>query len=73
MSSVRTLEDKEFQYLSVTSEKWLNIKEVSVKYLRTYLMEMKSIGTTLIGLEQTANSVQLDKMEFPKNSLLLLG
>ena len=67
------MEEKEFQYLSVTSEKWLNIKEVAVKYLKTYLMEMKSCGYVLIGLEQTANSVQLHKFEFPQNSLLLLG
>ena len=34
---------------------------------------MKCNGYTLIGLEQTANSLQLNKYTFPKKSLLVLG
>ena len=73
VGSIRYLEEKDFRHLSVTAEKWLNVKEVSFKYLKTYLMEMKYCGYVLVGLEQTANSVQLNEFEFPKNSLLLLG
>lgn len=73
VGSIRYIEEKVFQHLSVTAEKWLNVKEVSLKYLKTYLMEMKYCGYVLIGLEQTANSIQLNKFEFSKNSLLLLG
>lgn len=73
VGSIRHLEDKNFQTLSVTSEKWLNIKEVPFKYLKTYLLEMKYNGYCLIGLEQTANSVQLNEFSFPRNSLLILG
>lgn len=71
--SIRSMDDKEFQTLSVTAEKWLNVKEVPVRYLNIYLKEMKACGYVLIGLEQTANSMRLDKFEFPANSLLLLG
>jgi tRNA guanosine-2'-O-methyltransferase len=73
LGSLKYLEDKTFQSLSVTSEKWLNIKEVPEKYLKTYLLEMKYNGYTLVGLEQTANSVQLNEFKFPAKSVLVLG
>jgi tRNA G18 (ribose-2'-O)-methylase SpoU len=73
VSSLKHLEDKEFQSLAVTAHKWLNIKEVTVKYLKKFLFEMKLQGYTLIGLEQTAKSVQLNKFEFPIKTLILLG
>jgi tRNA guanosine-2'-O-methyltransferase len=73
VGSIKYLEDKLFQNLSVTAEKWLSIKEVSVKYLKTYMLEMKYAGFSLIGLEQTANSVKLNEFSFPSNSLLILG
>ncbi|RNA18150.1 putative methyltransferase TARBP1 [Brachionus plicatilis] len=73
VGSIRYLDDKLFQNLSVTSEKWLNIKEVPVKYLKTYLLEMKYNGQVLIGLEQTANSVQMNEFNFPSNTVLILG
>ncbi|CAF0769437.1 unnamed protein product, partial [Brachionus calyciflorus] len=73
VGNIRYLEDKSFQTLSVTSEKWLNIKEVSVKHIKTFLLEMKYNGHILVGLEQTANSVQMNEFSFPKNAVLVLG
>ena len=73
IGNIKFMEDKLFQNLSVTSEKWQNIKEVHIKYLKTYLLEMKYCGYTLIGIEQTVNSVKLNEFKFPVNSLLLLG
>jgi tRNA G18 (ribose-2'-O)-methylase SpoU len=73
LGSIKFMEDKTFQSLSVTSENWINIKEVAIKHLKTYLLEMKYNGYTLIGLEQTANSVKLNEFTFPTNSLLVLG
>jgi hypothetical protein len=34
---------------------------------------MKYSGHTIIGLEQTANSVQLNEFNFPVKSVLVLG
>lgn len=73
VGSLKYLEDKVFQSLAVTAEKWLNIKEVALKYLKKYLFEMKLQGYTIIGLEQTAKSVKLDKYKFPVKSLIVLG
>jgi tRNA guanosine-2'-O-methyltransferase len=73
VGSTKFTEDKIFQTLSVTAENWINIKEVPIKHLKTYFLEMKYNGYKLIGLEQTANSIELNKYEFPKNTLLVLG
>jgi tRNA guanosine-2'-O-methyltransferase len=70
---MKIMEDKLFQNLAVTSQKWLNIKEVNFKHMKNYLLEMKCSGYTLIGIEQTANSVPLNKYAFPKKSILILG
>ncbi|XP_021353649.1 probable methyltransferase TARBP1 [Mizuhopecten yessoensis] len=70
---MKNLEDKMFQTLSVTAQKWLPITEVYKKKLTTFLTEKKQAGYTLIGVEQTANSVSLTDFQFPYKSLLLLG
>ena len=49
------------------------IFKVPVKNIKTYLLEMKYSGHTIIGLEQTANSVKLNEFNFPVKSVLVLG
>ncbi|XP_044001585.1 uncharacterized protein LOC122847791 [Aphidius gifuensis] len=73
LSSAKNIENKEFQCLSVSSEKWVNIVEIKTHELRDYLMEKKLNGWSLIGAEQTANSVSLKNISFPKKTILLLG
>ncbi|PRP80273.1 hypothetical protein PROFUN_12740 [Planoprotostelium fungivorum] len=65
--------DKLFQEISVTSEKWVPIEEVTEEDLARYLREKREEGWSLIGVEQTSNSVDLTRFEFPKKCLLLLG
>ncbi|KAK3093846.1 hypothetical protein FSP39_020941 [Pinctada imbricata] len=67
------IDDKMFQSLSVTAEKWIPVLEVYHERLPEYLEEKKLEGYTLIGVEQTANSVSMTEFNFPKKSLLLLG
>lgn len=73
IGSLRSTEDKLFRELASTAEKWLNIKEVPPKNLKNYLTEMKCNGYKLIGIEQTANSQQLNEFKFPTKSVLILG
>ncbi|XP_060062675.1 probable methyltransferase TARBP1 [Ylistrum balloti] len=73
IGKMKYLEDKMFQTLSVTAEKWLPISEVYKTKLTTFLAEKKQAGYTLVGVEQTANSVSLTDFQFPFKSLLLLG
>lgn len=73
LGSLRMTEDKLFRELAATADKWLNIKEVPPKNLKTYLAEMKCYGYKLIGIEQTANSHKLNEFTFPSKSVLVLG
>lgn len=57
----------------MTSEKWLRIAEVKSFHLIEYLVEMKRMGYTIVGAEQTANGIPIQQLVFPKKSLLLLG
>ncbi|XP_033105441.1 probable methyltransferase TARBP1 isoform X2 [Anneissia japonica] len=66
-------ETKEFQNLSVTAQKWLNIEEVRPYELKEYIMKKRHDGYLLIGLEQTANSKSLTEFTFPPKTLILLG
>lgn len=51
---------------SVTAEKWVPIIEVPVDSIKAYLKKKKREGFSILGLEQTANSVPLDQYVFPK-------
>ena len=73
LGSLRTTDDKLFRELAVTADKWLNIKEVPAKSLTSYLLEMKLKGYSLVGIEQTANSQQLNTFVFPEKAVLVLG
>ncbi|XP_045154151.1 probable methyltransferase TARBP1 [Echinops telfairi] len=65
--------DKQFQHLSVSAEEWLPLVEVKPPQLMDYLQKKKAEGYTIIGVEQTAKSLDLTEYCFPEKSLLLLG
>lgn len=67
------LRDKQFQLISVTAEKWVPIIEVPVNSVKHFLEKKKRDGFSILGLEQTANSVPLDHHAFPKKTVLVLG
>ncbi|XP_019190926.1 PREDICTED: uncharacterized protein LOC109185383 isoform X1 [Ipomoea nil] len=67
------LKDKQFQLISVTAEKWVPILEVPVISMKAFLEKKKQEGFSILGLEQTANSMSLDQYVFPKKTVLVLG
>ncbi|XP_055083217.1 probable methyltransferase TARBP1 [Periophthalmus magnuspinnatus] len=73
LDSLRHVNDKQFQALSVTSERWLPLLEVKPLELTDFLQLKKSDGYCIVGVEQTANSHSLESYHFPKKTLLLLG
>uniref|UniRef100_A0A7N0VHV0 tRNA (guanosine(18)-2'-O)-methyltransferase TARBP1 n=1 Tax=Kalanchoe fedtschenkoi TaxID=63787 RepID=A0A7N0VHV0_KALFE len=73
IADINVLQDKQFQLISVTAEKWVPIIEVPVNSLQIYLEKKKRQGFSILGLEQTANSVPLDQFSFPKKTVLVLG
>ncbi|MED6184013.1 hypothetical protein PIB30_043275 [Stylosanthes scabra] len=73
VADANIINDKQFQLISVTAEKWVPIIEVPVDSIKAYLQKKKREGFSILGLEQTANSIPLDKYSFPKNTVLVLG
>ncbi|MCD7466610.1 hypothetical protein HAX54_003457 [Datura stramonium] len=67
------VKDKQFQLISVTAEKWVPIVEVPVNSMKVFLEKKKQEGFSILGLEQTANSISLDRYMFPKRTVLVLG
>ncbi|XP_027919590.1 uncharacterized protein LOC114178088 isoform X2 [Vigna unguiculata] len=73
IADTKVMNDKQFQLISVTAEKWVPIIEVPVDSIKVYLQKKKREGFSILGLEQTANSVPLDQYIFPKKMVLVLG
>ncbi|XP_059657675.1 uncharacterized protein LOC132304137 isoform X2 [Cornus florida] len=73
IADANILHDKQFQLISVTAEKWVPIIEVPVSSVKIFLEKKKREGFSILGLEQTANSIPLDQYSFPKKTVLVLG
>lgn len=67
------LQDKQFQLISVTAEKWVPIIEVPISNIKVFLEKKRKEGFSILGLEQTANSIRLDQYSFPIKTVLVLG
>lgn len=73
LDSLSVVKSDEFQGISVSSDIWLPMSEVSVKDLPHYLRTMKQRGYTIVGIEQTDSSISLEDFHIPECSVLLLG
>ncbi|KAL3834975.1 hypothetical protein ACJIZ3_009711 [Penstemon smallii] len=67
------INEKQFQLISVTAEKWVPVLEVPIGSMIVFLEKKKQEGYAILGLEQTANSVPLDEYKFPTKTVLVLG
>jgi len=73
LANQKIIKDQTFQSISVTAEKWLPVKEVPKAALKSYLSELRSRGYQIVGIEQTHNSVIMDKWTYSGNTAILLG
>ncbi|XP_043227173.1 probable methyltransferase TARBP1 [Amphibalanus amphitrite] len=73
ISSLQLTADKQFQSLSVSAERWVPLTEVKPHQLAEYLSQLRSAGYTLVGVEQTSNSVPVTAYQFPERTALVLG
>lgn len=73
INNIQFMKNKEYQSLSMSSEKWVDTIEVKIENISTYLIEMKGKGYKIVGAEQTADSKKLDTYQFEENTVLLLG
>ncbi|KAF5273490.1 hypothetical protein FQA39_LY07507 [Lamprigera yunnana] len=73
LSSNGITKNPDFQNLSMSSENWINIIELKRDDIPTFLLNMKAKGYSIVGAEQTSESIRLNKFTFPKKCILLLG
>ncbi|ODV85737.1 hypothetical protein CANARDRAFT_175509 [[Candida] arabinofermentans NRRL YB-2248] len=74
LNDIQIKEDPEFKVVAVTADRWMPMIEVKIEDIIEFMRMKKKEGYTLIGLEQTDNSVELNSdLKFPKKSLILLG
>lgn len=67
------LHDPNFTGMTVTAEKWLPMWDVPPEDVVSLLRKLRKEGYTIVGLEQTHQSVLLGQYSFPEKTCLLLG
>lgn len=73
ISDKRVTRDPAFASISVTADQWLPLIEVAEADLVQWMLHKRAEGFTLVGVEQTAESVLLPDFAFPQSTVLLLG
>ncbi|ETW16081.1 hypothetical protein PFFVO_04913 [Plasmodium falciparum Vietnam Oak-Knoll (FVO)] len=72
IDNINIIKDYQFQKISSTANKWMNIKELKKSNIINYIIKKKK-KYSIIGLEQTHNSQKLNHFVFPKKCILILG
>lgn len=74
LGDIKAKNSTQFKSVAVTADQWMPMIQVTPNDVRDYLLQKKREGYTLIGLEQTDKSVELNgSLKFPKKTLILLG
>ncbi|KXZ44095.1 hypothetical protein GPECTOR_74g709 [Gonium pectorale] len=73
LGDMAATKDPLFTSVSVTAEQWLPMEEVKPAALLAWLEQRAAEGYTLVGLEQTAESVRLPDYRWPSKVVLVLG
>lgn len=74
MDNLEITKQKEFLSVAMTADRWEPLLEVKIRDIVEFLRLKKVEGYTLVGLEQTDNSVELNsELKFPVKSLIVLG
>nr|CEL70488.1 TPA: RNA methyltransferase, TrmH family domain-containing protein, putative [Neospora caninum Liverpool] len=67
------LNDPQFNTIGVSAHRWLPIEQVAADNVGTYLLDLKSKGYTVVGVEQTGSSEMLENATFERKTALVLG
>lgn len=67
------VKEAQFQSISVSANLWMPIEEVPEVELQGWLAHKSAQGWTLVGLEQTPESVPAPEFRWPEKTVLLLG
>lgn len=71
---LRVKNSPQFKSVAVTADRWMPMDAVPVEDIAKFMRLKKQEGYTLVGLEQTDKSIQLNNsFQFPVKTLILLG
>ncbi|ODQ65088.1 hypothetical protein NADFUDRAFT_51688 [Nadsonia fulvescens var. elongata DSM 6958] len=74
LNDITVTKHPSFRSVAVTADCWMPMEEVKIKNIIPFMIQKKKEGYTLIGLEQTDKSVELNSdLKFPEKSVILLG
>mmetsp|Transcript_37473 Transcript_37473/g.80879 ORF Transcript_37473/g.80879 Transcript_37473/m.80879 type:complete len:986 (+) Transcript_37473:62-3019(+) len=73
MPNLLVKKQDDFKSISASANDWIDMEECKEDDLLSWLYKKRSEGYSIVGLEQTASSKCLTKMEFPEKTVLLLG
>lgn len=73
MPNLLVRKQDDFKSISASANDWIDMEECKEEDLLSWLYKKRSEGYAIVGLEQTASSKCLTKMEFPEKTVLLLG
>lgn len=73
LSTHTVLNDVAFLSAAASAERWLPLLNVPVCDVDSFIKSYKKLGYTIIGLEQTSNSISLKECKFLDKCIILLG
>ncbi len=74
LNDISVAKHPQFKNVAVTAEQWMPMEQVPIDNIISFMHQKKKEGYTLIGLEQTDKSIQLNnEVKFPSKSLILIG
>jgi len=73
MPNLLVRKQDDFKSISASANDWIDMEECKEEGLLSWLYQKKTEGYVIVGLEQTASSKCLTKMEFSAKTVLLLG
>mmetsp|Transcript_23901 Transcript_23901/g.41888 ORF Transcript_23901/g.41888 Transcript_23901/m.41888 type:complete len:632 (+) Transcript_23901:1054-2949(+) len=73
MPNLLVRKQDDFKAISASANDWIEMEECKEEDLLSWLYQKRSEGFAIVGLEQTASSKCLTKMEFTDKTVLLLG
>lgn len=73
--NIKTLKNKDFTSVSVSSHLWLSIEQLEAEKVSRYLIDRKIEGYSIVGIEQTDSSKVLGTKDclLPEKIVLVLG
>jgi tRNA guanosine-2'-O-methyltransferase len=73
LPSLAISETVDFKNISMTSDRWLELESCKATDLADYLIKKRIEGFRLVAVEQTSASYSLEKYNFPRDLVLVLG